>query len=179
MTTKDKLKSLNERQKKFCIEYLKDLNATQAAIRAGYSKNTAGSQGFDLLKKPEIQDFIQDKNSKRFEKAEIDAQYVLNRLVEIDQMDVADILTDELELKPINQWPKSWRTTLSAVDINTIYSGEDDAETIIKKIKWPDKVRNLELLGKHISIKAFGDKQEDEAPPTSISINFTEAKREE
>ena len=47
-------KTLNDKQSRFVDEYLVDLNATQAAIRAGYSQKTAGSQGFDLLKKPEI-----------------------------------------------------------------------------------------------------------------------------
>ena len=49
---------MNEKQKRFCEEYLIDCNATQAAIRAGYSEKTAGSQAFDLLKKPEIQNYI-------------------------------------------------------------------------------------------------------------------------
>ncbi len=60
--------SLNPKQKRFVEEYLIDLNATQAAIRAGYSKKTAGIQGFDLLKNPKVQGAIakaQEKLSKR------------------------------------------------------------------------------------------------------------------
>lgn len=49
---------MTEKQKKFCIEYLKDLNATQAAIRAGYSKNTATEIGYEYLRKPHIKEYI-------------------------------------------------------------------------------------------------------------------------
>lgn len=54
---------MTEKQKKFCIEYLKDLNATQAAIRSGYSENTAYSIGNENLSKPEIKNFIDEQIS--------------------------------------------------------------------------------------------------------------------
>lgn len=161
---------LNDRQQLFCLEYIKDLNATQAAIRAGYSEKTAGSQGFDLLKKPEIQAFIQSANNKRMEAVTIDAQYVLNRMVEIDQMDVLDILRDDMSLKPVSEWPKSWRQYLSGLDLAEMYESDKDGNRevvgILKKIKWPDKVKNLEMLGRHTSVKAF-DKDE-----TNINNSF-------
>ncbi len=58
MTEKQKKKDMTEKQKKFCIEYLKNPNATQSATKAGYSKNTAYSIGSELLRKPEIQEFL-------------------------------------------------------------------------------------------------------------------------
>lgn len=150
---------LNDRQELFCLEYMKDLNATQAAIRAGYSEGSAGSIGFENLKKPEIQNRIAGLLEERNNAVKVDAQYVLKRLVEIDQMDVKDILNDDGTIKPILEWPRSWRTTLSGMDITEL-SNDGDIEAILKKIKWPDKVRNLELLGKHVDVSAFMDKQE-------------------
>ena len=149
---------LNDKQRLFCIEYIKDLNATQAAIRAGYSKKTAGSQSFDLLQKPEIQSYLNELKTERMEEAKIDAQYVLNRLVAIDQMDVADILEEDMSIKPISEWPKVWRQYLSGFDLAEMFEGQGDQREmvgILKKIKWPDKVKNLELLGKHTAVKAF------------------------
>ena len=74
-------------------------------------------------------------------------------------MDVLDILDDEGGLKPISQWPKVWRTSLSAMDINRIRmagkDGDDDIESTLQKVKWPDKVKNLELIGKHVDVNAF------------------------
>lgn len=79
-------------------------------------------------------------------------------------MDVIDILDDEGGLKPISQWPKVWRTSISAVDINRIRMAmkddEEDIESTLQKIKWPDKVKNLELIGKHVDVNAFKERLE-------------------
>lgn len=141
----------------FCKEYIVDLNGTQAAIRAGYSEKTANSIASSLLTKIDIQQRISELSSSRMEKVKIDAEYVLSRLVEIDQMDVVDILNVDGSMKPITEWPKSWRTTLSGIDIMEIQQG--DSAGVLKKIKWPDKVKNLELIGKHINVGAFEIKQ--------------------
>ena len=158
---------LNQRQEMFCREYIKDLNGTQAAIRAGYSPRTADRMAYELLKKPEIQAFVLQSKAERVEEVKIDANYVLKRLIEIDEMDVADILDDGGDFLPIRSWPKVWRTTLSGLDIAIINSG--DTEAIIKKIKWPDKVKNLELLGKHIGVGAFTEKVDHTSSDGSMS----------
>jgi len=149
--------TLTDKQEMFCREYLIDLNATQAAIRAGYSAKTANRTGSENLSKPDIAQRIIDLKSERNERVEVNADYVLRRLVEIDEMDVLDILKDDGGLKMVHEWPKVWRTTLSGLDILTTVTNFDDTtmENILKKIKWPDKVKNLELLGKHISVMAF------------------------
>ncbi|HDU8021399.1 terminase small subunit [Cronobacter sakazakii] len=149
--------ALTGKQEMFCREYLIDLNATQAAIRAGYSVKTANRTASENLSKPDIQNRIAELKNKRNEDVGINAAYVLQRLVEIDQMDVADILNDDGSLKAVSQWPKCWRITLQGIDLaSTIRNfDEETEETILKKIKWPDKVKNLELLGKHVDVQAF------------------------
>lgn len=132
--------ALTDKQDMFCREYLIDLNATQAAIRAGYSAKTANEQGAQNLAKLSIQNRISDLKAERNEQTGIDAAYVLRRLVEIDQMDVLDILTSIGELKPVSQWPKVWRTTLSGLDVVEM-SAEGNTAALLKKIKWPDKVK--------------------------------------
>lgn len=150
---------LTDKQELFAREYLSDLNATQAAKRAGYSDKTAYSIGQENLKKPEIQDRIAELKAERNERTQVNADYVLRRLVEIDEMDVLDILLVNGELKPITQWPKVWRTTLSGMDVTELAG---DAAGLLKKIKWPDKVKNLELLGKHVTVQAFKDNVKNE-----------------
>lgn len=149
--------ALTDKQEMFCREYLIDLNATQAAIRAGYSVKTANRTASENLSKPDIQNRIAELKNKRNEDVGINAAYVLQRLVEIDQMDVADILNDDGSLKVVSQWPKCWRITLQGIDISSTIRNfdEETEETILKKIKWPDKVKNLELLGKHVDVQAF------------------------
>ena len=73
--------NLTPKQQRFVEEYLIDLNATQAAIRAGYSEKTAKSIGQENLTKPDIQKAIEEAQNKRQEQTQIDAAYVLKRLV--------------------------------------------------------------------------------------------------
>ena len=150
---------LNTRQKAFAQEYLVDLNATQAAIRAGYSKKTATKIGYENLTKPDISSEISHHLDLRLKRTQIDADYVLKRLVEIDELDVLDIFSDDLSsVRPLSEWPKSWRTSISGIDVNDIFEfndGKKELAGLIKKIKWPDKTKNLELIGKHIAVQAF------------------------
>jgi len=84
---------LNDKQKAFVDEYLIDLNATQAAIRAGYSPRTAGQQGFDLLKKPEIQARISERQQDRQKRTEITQDMVLQRWWQIANADPNELIT--------------------------------------------------------------------------------------
>lgn len=70
---------MTAKEQKFCDEYLVDLNATQAAIRAGYSQKTARQIATENLSKPHISEYLQQKRSKLSEKLELDHQWVLNR----------------------------------------------------------------------------------------------------
>ena len=169
--------ALTAKQERFVQEYLIDLNATQAAIRAGYSEKTAKQAGFENMTKPDLQSRIQEALSERQKEAKYDAAMVLSRHIEIDQMDIADILKDDGSLKPISQWPKVWRTSISGLDIVELMSRGDDRDALeswVKKIKWPDKLKNLELLGKHVDVRAYGEKKPDddeELPPDVIEIH--------
>lgn len=150
--------ALTDKQEMFCREYLIDLNATQAAIRAGYSVKTANRTASENLSKPDIQNRIAELKNKRNVEVDINAAYVLRRLVEIDQMDVADILRPDMSFKPIPEWPDTWRRYISSVDLAEMFEGAGDERElagVLKKIKWPDKLKNLELLGKHVDVQAF------------------------
>lgn len=168
-------KPLTVQQEAYCQEYVKcPENQTQAAINAGYSPNTAGKFASQNMRDARIQKRIAELMEDRNKRLRVSADYVLLRLVEIDQMDVIDILDDEGGLKPISQWPKVWRTSISAVDINRIRMAmkddEEDIESTLQKIKWPDKVKNLELIGKHVDVNAFKERME-------VNVNVTIADR--
>ncbi|MBU9359776.1 terminase small subunit [Burkholderia multivorans] len=163
------MKKLTAKQQCFVNEYLIDLNATAAARRAGYSVKTADRIGPELLGKTWVAAAIEAGKAERAERMKIDAAYVVQRLVEIDQMDVLDILTDDMALKPVSEWPKAWRQYLSGFDLAEMFEGTGDAREmvgIMKKIKWPDKVKNLELLGRHFGI--FNDKLELTKPRVRV-----------
>ena len=94
---------LTDKQEQFCHEYLVDYNATQVAIRAGYSQKTSEQLSYQLLQKTSVQNYIQELKQQRYERNKINADYVLKRLVEIDQMDIADILTPSGDSLPIKE----------------------------------------------------------------------------
>ena len=115
------------------------------------------------LRKTQVAEAIAGAKAEREERTKIDADYVLKRLVEIDQMDVLDIMDDDGNVKPLRDWPKIWRQYISNIETISM----DDGEGWLKKIKWPDKVKNLELLGKHVSVGAFKDKIEHSGDPNN------------
>ncbi|MGM8835701.1 terminase small subunit [Enterobacter hormaechei subsp. steigerwaltii] len=168
-------KPLTAMQEAYCQSYIKTPeNQSQAAIDAGFSPNTAHVKASVMMRDERIQKRIAELMEERNKRMRVSADYVLMRLVEIDQMDVLDILNDDGGMKPIAEWPKVWRTSLSAMDIATIKTtqaslqkenGEadlsvEDVEHILKKVKWPDKVKNLELIGKHVDVNAFKERLE-------------------
>ena len=150
---------MTPKQEMFCREFLIDLNGTQAAIRAGYSAKTANRIATENMSKPEIKRRIEELKQQRQEVIGVDASYVLQRLIDIDQMDARDILNDDGSVKPIHDWPDVWRQSISGVDLMEISNSENVAATL-KKLKWPDKIKNLELLGRHVSVAAFKDRLE-------------------
>lgn len=162
---------LTDKQELFAREFIKDLNATQAAIRAGYSEKSSRNQGARMMANDDILDRIAELKAERNEQVGVDAAYVLRRLTEIDQMDVLDILLANGELRPIKDWPKVWRTTLSGMDVVEMASA--DSAALLKKIKWPDKVKNLELLGKHVDVQAFKENIKTEQTGTMQVVNYS------
>ncbi|MBY6029990.1 terminase small subunit [Halomonas sp. DP8Y7-1] len=163
---------LTPRQSRFRDEYLIDLNATKAALRAGFAKSTAEKKAPLWVGKSRescppsmrhVWDAVNEARAERSERTKIDADYVLHRLVEIDQMDVLDILADDGSILPIREWPMAWRRTLSGLDVSELWEHNGDTREqvgLLKKIKWPDKVKNLELLGKHVDVQAWRERQE-------------------
>lgn len=137
--------ALTAKQRQFVVEYLIDLNATQAALRAGYSARGAKDQAWQLMQRPDITEAIEQAKEARNKRVQVDADYVLQRLTDIDQMDLAAIHGDDGKLLPIRQWPLIWRQMVKEVDMK---SG---------KVKFHDKLRALELIGKHVSVNAFRD----------------------
>lgn len=172
-------KPLTAMQEAYAQEYTKcPENQTQAAINAGFSPNTAAVKASVMMRDERIQKRIAELMEERNKRLRVSADYVLLRLVEIDQMDVIDILNDDGTLKPIREWPKIWRTTLSGFDLSStiMNMSEDSIETILKKIKWPDKVKNLELIGKHVDVNAFKERLEVSGTVT-IADRMAKARR--
>ena len=147
---------LNDKQQRFVHEYLIDLNATQAAIRAGYSPKTAHVQGPRLLENAEVRAFLDQAKDKRSQKTQIDAAWVLERLAAEATADINDLYTEAGGLKPISEWPLIWRQGLvQSVEIEQVKGPDGSVAGEVAKIKISDRIKRLELIGKHVRVNAF------------------------
>lgn len=167
-------KPLTAMQEAYCQSYIKTPeNQTQAAINAGFSPNTAAVKASVMMRDERIQKRIAELMEERNKRMRVSADYVLMRLVEIDQMDVIDILNDDMSIKPVSEWPKVWRQYLTGFELADMFEGRGDEKELVgimKKIKWPDKVKNLELIGKHVDVNAFKERLD-------VNVNVTIADR--
>lgn len=156
---------LTPKQEAFCREYLIDLNGTQAAIRAGYSKRTANEQAARLLANVSVSSHLKTLMDERNRRTQIDADWVLKRLAQDASADVADLYDENGNLRPVHEWPMAWRTGLVAgIDtvqerIGTDAEGKPEFATV-RKIRLADRTKLLELVGKHIDVGAFKDRVE-------------------
>jgi phage terminase small subunit len=166
--------ALTEKQQRFVAEYLIDLNATQAAIRAGYSAKTAGNIGYEQLGRPDIAEAIAGAKAKRSEKTGINAEWVLKRLADAADADLADLYDDAGALRPVKEWPLAWRKGLVAgVEVEELFEGRgEDRELIgrVRKVKIADRTKHIELIGKHVDVQAFKEKVEHEGALTLTPI---------
>lgn len=144
----------------FVDEYLIDLNITKAYVRAGYTARTAKQQGWKLFHRPHIQAAIEAAKKLRSERTKIDANWVLTRLAEEATADLADLYDENGGLKPIADWPLTWRQGLvSGLDVDeTIAGGVKLGQ--VTKVKLSDRIKRIELIGKHVDVQAFAERHE-------------------
>lgn len=165
---------MTPKQRAFVLEYLVDLNATQAAIRAGYSAKTADQQGSRLLANVKVAEAISAAQLARSEKTKIDADWVLARLAAETSADVADLYDETGRVKPIHDWPLIWRQGLvSSIESFQEQVGKDKKGNPIfataYKLKLSDRARRVEMLGKHVFVSAFREQVDHTSSDGSMS----------
>ena len=158
---------LTEKQKRFCDEYLIDLNATQAAIRAGYSKETAGAIAGENLNKPIIAEYIKKRMDERGKRIEITQDFVLRELANIATANGTDFAQvdakGDVTITATEKVPEAKRAAIASIK-----QGANGTE-----VKTYDKIRALELIGKHLGMfqtgnSSSGNEVEDLAPLASM-----------
>jgi phage terminase small subunit len=144
---------LTPKQQRFVTEYLTDLNATQAAIRCGYSERTAKSQGSRLLTDADVAAAIAAKQERRLEKLELTAERVLEELARIAFVDPRRLFTDAGTLRPISELSADDAAAIAQLDVlkQNVTAGDGVMDTV-HRIKFVEKIRALELLAKHFAL---------------------------
>lgn len=159
--------ALNPKQERFCKEYVIDLNATQAAIRAGYSENSAKEQACDLLTKPNIQEYVKSLQSKISERLDITADMVVQELAKIGFANTHDFVTDGNSIVDISKLQRVKVASVSGVKVTEIES--EFGSKKITELKFHDKVSALEKLGKHLGVFEKDNAQKGIALKTIIT----------
>lgn len=144
---------LTKKQKLFVEEYLIDLNATQAAIRAGYSTDTAASIGCENLIKPNIKDAICKEMAERSKRTGINADRIIQELAKIAFLNPTDVINmDEATIN--GSANRDDTAAISSVKVKRIPT--ENGDIVEREVRTYDKIKALDLLGKHIGM--FTDK---------------------
>jgi phage terminase small subunit len=152
-------KKLNHRQAQFVEEYLIDLNATQAALRSGYSPKTAYSIGFENLKKPDIQEAIQKRREELQKALHITQERILQEEARLAFLDVGSLFDENDNLLPVHEIPEDARRAIAGIEItDRVVLGEQSKKERVKDVKRKyrvfDKGRALERISKHLGLYA-------------------------
>lgn len=155
--------ALTPKQERFVAEYLIDLNATQAAIRAGYSKRTAKQAGSENLSKPDLAKAIEAAQAARAQRTEITQDRVLKELAKLGFANMQDYMSVTQEGEPFADLSKLTRDQAAAITEFTVEDftegrGDDARDVRRVKFKLADKRAALVDIGKHLGM--FKDKLE-------------------
>lgn len=165
--------ALTPKQKRFVAEYLIDLNATAAARRAGYSTKTADRIGPELLRKTCVSEAIQQAIQEREKRTEITQDMVLQETAKLAFFDIRKMFDKNGKPLDISELDADTAATLVGLDVQDIATPDGDYVGYVKKYKMADKVKALELLGKHFGTwepKDNGPKDETEEDGLSRSL---------
>lgn len=144
---------LTPKQQRFVEEYLIDLNATQAAIRAGYSAKNADKIGPELLGKTRVKAAIDKAMAERSRRTGISQDRVLRELAKIAFVNPTDVI-NMAEATIRGDANREDTAAIASVKVKTIPS--EDGDIVEREVKMCDKLKALELIGKHLGM--FTDK---------------------
>ena len=151
---------ITDKMKRFINEYLVDFNATQAAIRAGYSESTAQEQSSQLLARPDIRALIAEGQKAIAERTQSFQDDAVSELKIVGFSDLADFLTVKdggiVEQKPFNELTKEQTKCIKKIKQTVRSSHSADGtilhQTAVIEIELHDKLKALELLGRHLGM---------------------------
>ncbi|WP_221897907.1 terminase small subunit [Bathymodiolus japonicus methanotrophic gill symbiont] len=134
--------------------YMLDFSYPETSQRLGMSSSAIRSI---VDSNRELLDTMQSERQLR---TKVDSDYILASLKELRELNVMDIHRDDGTIKPLSEWPEKWLKGVNNIEVKE-FSG-DDGEPIgrVSKLRYPDKVKCLELMGKHVGVKAFSEKIE-------------------
>ena len=164
------MSKLSEKQKRFCEEYVIDLNATQAAIRAGYSQTSARRVASQNMTKHDIQSYIQELRQKQQERTDITADMVIKELAAIgfaNLEDVVEVNNHYSAIRSEDKRPERSKKALKKVKFRRYVEGrgEDSQEVEVVEVEMHSKLDALDKLGRHFGIYFADNEQISKVAP--------------
>lgn len=144
---------MTAKQERFVAEYLKDLNATQAAIRSGFSEKTAAQAASRLLRNVEIAQAVQAGKSQQLQSADLSAARVLEEYRRLAFSDVREFFQADGTLKPMSEWSAEQGAQIASMEviIKNAEAGDGKTDRVHKFRVW-DKTKALTDLAKHFAL---------------------------
>ncbi|MFG1243644.1 terminase small subunit [Xanthobacter sp. V7C-4] len=144
---------MTPKQRVFVREYLVDLNATQAAIRAGYSPRTAVKIGSENLLKPDIAREIQRAMDERAARTGVTAERVLQEIAKLAFLDIRKAFNPDGSMKPLDQLDDETAAAIAGLEVSEeLDEGGEVVRARLKKLKLSDKIGALTLLARHLGM---------------------------
>lgn len=146
---------LSEKQRQFAHEYVIDLNGTQAAIRAGYSKRGANVTGVRLLSNHRVQELVAKLMAEKRERTKIDADWLLTRLATMADVRIGDLYdpTTGRFLEPWEMGDGAQLLVTSVKSRDEMLGGTKVAE--LTEVRLESRTKVLEMIGRHVKVSAF------------------------
>ncbi len=154
---------LTYREELFAHYYVETANGAEAYRRAGGANKQPDAAAAKMMAKPHVAKRVSELRTRRLAAIQFNAEEVLQRLIAQVRADLSDIFDDRGALKAVHEWPDVWRTGLIA-GIEVVEEFEQNAEGervfsgYLKKVKVADRVKVLELAGRHVNVSAWKDK---------------------
>lgn len=169
---------LHQRRTRFIKEYLKDQNATRAAIAAGYSEKSANVTGHRLLTDAKVRAEIEQKNDEINKKLDVSVERIKLELARLAYFDPGAFFNSDGSAKSFAELDEDSRRAVAGFEMAELFEGSGEKRSLagyIKKFKLADKGINLERLGRHL--KMFTDKIEVNAGDALIARLMAGRKR--
>ena len=152
-------KKLTDKQEIFCNEYVKDRNATKAAIAAGYSESSAKQIGSKNMTNIDVVARVLEIAGDVCAEAKTDAVWLLKTLRACFEAKISDIMDEKGAILPVEEWPELWQKLVGSFTVEETKQGfGDDAECTgyIKKVDiLKGKAQILKMIGDHVDVSAF------------------------
>jgi phage terminase small subunit len=165
---------MNKKHKRFCEEYVIDLDGQKAAVRAGYKKARARITASELLKRPDVKEYVQKLQKKISEKLEITAEKVIQEIGKLAFNNLQDYINKGNTIKDLASIPRDHAASVESIKVikRKTGTGKNKVEEVTTQMKLHDKGANLERLGRHLGVF---EKDNNQKGKVKISVSMKKA----